>query len=218
MSPGQVDLSKRLRKYLQQNRLADHARLPPERELADTLGVTRNRLRGVLRRMAAQGEIWRHVGKGTFIGRRPLEAAPHNGAMVLTSPREVIDARLIFEPTLARLAAFNATSADVREMQLCLDKMSGGPAWPAWASWDGRLHRAIAKASGNALLLAMFDTLQLYRNRDVFRMLDRPFQGTDMASRDHAAVVDAIRERDSRRAEAAMRKHILSLRHAIFGD
>lgn len=46
----------------------------------------------------------------------------------------------------------------------------------------------------------------------------RPFQGTDMASRDHAAVVDAIRERDSRRAEAAMRRHILSLRHAIFGD
>jgi DNA-binding FadR family transcriptional regulator len=218
MSPGQIELSKRLRKYLQQNRLTDHARLPPERELADTLGVTRNRLRGVLRRMATQGEIWRHVGKGTFIGRRPLET-PHNGsAMVLTSPREVIDARLIFEPMLARLAAFNATSADVREMQLCLDKMAAGAAWPAWASWDGRLHRAIARASGNALLLAMFDTLQLYRNRDVFRMLDRPFQGTDMASRDHAAVVDAIRERDSRRAEAAMRKHILSLRHAIFGD
>jgi DNA-binding FadR family transcriptional regulator len=219
MTPSQVELSKKLRQYLQQNRLSDHARMPPERELADTLGVTRNRLRGVLRRMVAQGEIWRHVGKGTFIGRRPLEAAPHDGGgMVLTSPREVMDARLIFEPVLARLAAFNATSADVREMQLCLDKMAGRPAWPAWASWDGRLHRAIARASGNALLLAMFDTLQMYRNRDVFRMLDRPFQGTDMASRDHVAVVHAIRERDSRRAEAAMRKHLLSLRHAIFGD
>lgn len=219
MSPGQVELAKKLRRYLQQNRLADDARLPPERQLAATLGVTRNRLRGVLRRMAAQGEIWRHVGKGTFIGRRPLEAAPHNGAgMVLTSPREVIDARLLFEPLLARLAAFNATSADHREMQLCLDKMGAAAGWPVWASWDGRLHRAIAKASGNALLLTMFDTLQMYRNRDVFRTLDRPFQGTDMASRDHAAVVRAIRERDPVRAEAAMRKHILSLRHAIFGD
>jgi DNA-binding FadR family transcriptional regulator len=204
MTPSQAELARKLQHYLQQNGFSDHARLPPERELADRLGVTRNRLRGALRRMAEDGEIWRHVGKGTFLGRRPLEAAPRNGAaMVLTSPREVIDARLIFEPTLARLAAFNATSADVREMQLCVDKMAAGPAWPAWASWDGRLHRAIAKASGNALLLTMFDTLQMYRNRDVFRMLDRPFQGTDMASRDHAA---------------AMRKHILSLRHAIFGD
>ncbi|HZM36330.1 MAG TPA: FCD domain-containing protein [Burkholderiales bacterium] len=219
MSPGQLELSRKLRRYLQQNRLSDHARLPPERELADTLGVTRNRLRGVLRRMAAQGEIWRHVGKGTFIGRRPLDASPHDGAgMVLTSPREVIDARLLFEPLLARLAAFNATSADHREMQLCLEKMGGASGWPVWASWDGRLHRAIAKASGNALLLTMFDTLQMYRNRDVFRTLDRPFQGIDMASRDHAAVVKAIRERDPVRAEAAMRKHILSLRHAIFGD
>ena len=219
MTSSQAELSKKLLRYLQQKRLSDHARLPPERELAGTLGVTRNRLRGVLRRMAAQGEIWRHVGKGTFIGRRPLEAAPHNGGgMVLTSPREVIDARLLFEPLLARLAAFNATSADHREMQLCLDKMGAAAGWPVWASWDGRLHRAIAKASGNALLLTMFDTLQMYRNRDVFRTLDRPFQDTDMASRDHAAVVRAIRERDPVRAEVAMRKHILSLRHAIFGD
>ena len=86
MTPSQAEVSTKLRRYLQQNRLSDHARLPPERELASKLGVTRNRLRGVLRRMAAQGEIWRHVGKGTFIGRRPLEAAPHNGGgMVLTN-------------------------------------------------------------------------------------------------------------------------------------
>jgi len=219
MTPAQTDLSRRLRKFLQQHNTTEQIRLPPERALAERLGVTRNRLRGVLRRMAAEGEIWRHVGKGTFLGGRPIEAAPRNGVgMVLTSPREVMDARLIFEPLLARLAAFNATSADVREMQLCVDKMAGGPAWPVWASWDGRLHRAIAKASGNALLLAMFDTLQTYRNREVFRMLDRPFQGTEMACRDHTAVVKAIRERDPVRAEAAMRKHILSLRHAIFGD
>lgn len=217
MTPAQIELSKRLRKLMQQHRVSGGPRLPSERALADTLGVTRNRLRGVLRRMAAEGDIWRHVGRGTFIGRRPLPT-PGNGGMVLTSPREVMDARLLFEPLLARLAAFNATSADQREMQLCLDKMGAAPGWPAWASWDGRLHRAIAKASGNALLLAMFDTLQMYRNREVFRTLDRPFQGTDMASRDHAAVVKAIRERDPVRAEAAMRKHILGLRQAIFGD
>jgi DNA-binding FadR family transcriptional regulator len=217
MTPSQTELSKRLRKFLQQHRLSEHARLPSERALAETLGVTRNRLRGVLRRMAAEGEIWRHVGKGTYIGNRPVESTD-NGGMVLTSPREVIDARLLFEPLLARLAAFNATSADHREMQLCLDKMAVTPGWPVWASWDGRLHRAIAKASGNALLLALFDTLQMYRNREVFRTLDRPFQGIDMASRDHAAVVKAIRERDPVRAEAAMRKHIHCLRHAIFGD
>jgi len=219
MTPAQLDLSKRLRKYLQVHVASGQERLPAERAMADALGVTRNRLRGALRRMATQGEIWRHVGKGTFVGRRPLDAAPVNGkGMVLTSPREVIDARLVFEPLLARIAAFNATAADVREMQLCLDKMTEAHGWPAWASWDGRLHRAIAKATGNALLLAMFDTLQLYRNREVFRALDRPFRGVDMAAKDHAAVVHAVRDRDPGRAEGAMRRHILSLRHAMFGD
>ncbi|MGE3922306.1 MAG: FadR/GntR family transcriptional regulator [Lautropia sp.] len=222
MTSDQLELSVRLREYLQQSPFSEHARLPPERELAEKLGVTRNQLRGVLRRMAAQGEIWRHVGKGTFIGRRPFEAPQDDGntgaGMVLTNPREVIDARLYFEPLLARLAVFNATIADQQEMQLCLDKMSSAPGWPAWASWDGRLHRAIAKASGNALLVAMFDTLQACRNREVFRTLERPFKGMGMASRDHAAVVKAICERDAVRAEASMRKHILALRNAVFGD
>lgn len=219
MSSRQTDLTGRLRRYLEDEQLADQAQLPPERVLAEALGVTRNRLRGGLRKLAAEGVIWRHVGVGTFVGKRPADFA--NDAfpgMVSTSPREVIDARMIYEPMLARLAAFNAKDADYREMQLCLDKMAAAPAWPVWASWDGRLHRAIAKASGNKLLLAMFDTLQMYRNRDVFRALDRPFQGVDMAAKDHTAVVEAIRERDPKRAEANMRKHILSLRQAVFGD
>lgn len=215
----QTDLVDRLRKYLEQKQFADQAQLPPERVLAKTFGVTRNRIRGGLRKLAAEGAIWRHVGQGTFVGKPPEpslgEAAP---GMVLTSPREVIDARMVYEPLLARLAAFNATDADYREMQLCLDKMAAAPPWPVWASWDGRLHRAIAIASGNKLLLTMFDTLQMYRNREVFRALDKPFQGTDMALRDHKAVVEAIRDRDPKRAEASMRRHILSLREAVFGD
>jgi len=215
----QPELLQQLQAYLEHDRFSDQTRLPSERMLAETFGVTRNRIRGSLRKLAAQGVIWRHVGMGTFVGKQPADIG-NNGmpGMVPTSPREVMDARLIYEPMLARLAAFNANDTDYREMQLCLDKMAAAPAWPAWASWDGRLHRAIAKASGNKMLLAMFDTLQMYRNRDVFRALDRPFQGIDMASKDHTAVVDAIRERDAKRAEAAMHRHILSLRRAAFGD
>jgi len=219
MSARQPDLLDRLRSYLEQNQFANQTRLPPERMLAETFGVTRNRIRGSLQKLATEGVIWRHVGRGTFIGKRPPEQVNGSGtSMVSTSPREVIDARMIYEPMLARMAAFNATDADYKELQLCLDKMTGSPPWPVWASWDGRLHRAIAKASGNKLLLTMFDTLQMYRNREVFRALDKPFHGTDMAGRDHKAVVDAIRARDPKRAEASMRRHILSLRQAVFGD
>lgn len=219
MTANEPDLLERLREYLEQQQLPNQAQLPPERMLAETFGVTRNRIRSSLRKLADEGVIWRHVGMGTFIGKRPAKFANGVGSgLVSTNPREVIDARMIYEPMLARLAAFNATDADYREMQLCLDRMAGAPAWPVWASWDGRLHRAIATAAGNRLLLTMFDMLQMCRNREVFRTLDRPFRDVDMAMRDHRAVIDAIRARDSARAEANMRKHILSLRQAVFGD
>jgi len=51
------------------------SRLPPERELAVLLGVSRSGLREGLEILEAEGRIWRHVGKGTFVGPRPIQAA-----------------------------------------------------------------------------------------------------------------------------------------------
>src|SRR4051812_14429127 len=61
-----------LRAYLAQKEHAPSTRLPPERVLSEILGVTRNELRKALAVLEAQGELWRHVGKGTFVGARPV--------------------------------------------------------------------------------------------------------------------------------------------------
>ena len=69
-----------LRKYLEDRGFAQNDRLPPERELADTLGLTRNRVRGGLRKLESEGLIWRHVGQGTYFGPRlsPLVNRRHS--------------------------------------------------------------------------------------------------------------------------------------------
>ena len=63
-----------LQAYLAGLSLPDSGRLPPEREMAEALGVSRPALRKALAALEAEGQLWRHVGKGTFLGPRPLAA------------------------------------------------------------------------------------------------------------------------------------------------
>ncbi len=214
----------RLRDFLLQGSFAEQDRLPPERELAGKLGLTRNRLRTGLRRLAAEGVIWRHVGRGTFMGARlappgvPFPIAPLPD---LTSPREVMEARLAIEPELARLAAFRATGRDLSEIGNCLDRMVAVEDWNSWEALDCRLHRAIAQAAGNTLMLLMFDTVQANRNKDVWGRLREPIEpaaATRLATAEHAAIVDALRHRQADAAMAAMRHHLRRVTRSIFGE
>jgi DNA-binding GntR family transcriptional regulator len=62
-----------LRAYLAQQQRPVNSRLPTERELCRALGVTRTAVRKALATLEAEGQLWRHVGKGTFVGTRPIE-------------------------------------------------------------------------------------------------------------------------------------------------
>ncbi len=70
----------------------------------------------------SNGELWRHVGKGTFVGHPPGRGNYRSVADIAaaSNPREVMHARLLIEPLLAREAALNATAADIAEMRQCL--------------------------------------------------------------------------------------------------
>ena len=86
---------------LRENRFQPQSRLPPERDLAQQLSVSRMALRAGLERLEAEGRIWRHVARGTFVGKRP-EVAPKALSFITmnTSPAEVLEARLTIEPRL----------------------------------------------------------------------------------------------------------------------
>src|SRR5829696_4794151 len=99
-----------LRAYLAQAELPEDGRLPPERDLSAALGVTRTELRKALGTLETEGQIWRHVGKGTFVGSRPVDSLSDIAALSnRTNPAELMRARLIIEPELARAAALTTT-------------------------------------------------------------------------------------------------------------
>src|SRR5688572_22748847 len=206
---GQSALTQ-LRAFLAQRVLAPGTRLPPERELAELLGVSRGELRKAHAILERQGELWRHVGKGTFIGARPPAEFPSVAAIAAESnPAEVMRARLAVEPELAREAPLHATAADIEEMQRAASGARSAQTWRQYESWDNRLHRAIAEAAHNALLLAVFDTVNAVRRAVVWGRLrnEAPHPPADHHSfAEHEAIVDAIAERDLSGAAQRMQR------------
>jgi DNA-binding FadR family transcriptional regulator len=200
-----------LRAWLGQRELPPNGRLPPERELCDILGVSRGDLRKALAVLEARGELWRHVGKGTFLGERPAADMSAASVAARTTPAEVMRACLVLEPELSREAALHATAADLRQLRACSLGARRAETWRHYETWDNRLHRAIAEAAHNPALTAVFDTLNAVRRTVVWGRLrdESPRPPQDHHSfAEHDAIVAAIEERDRAAAAARMRLHL----------
>jgi len=205
----------RLKAHLAEQQYPLNQRLPPERALSARLGVSRSSLRKALAVLQADGQIWRHVGRGTFVGARPNGRLDDLPAITSgTNPAEVMEARLLIEPELARLAALNARPAEIDEMAHCIRQTKAASEWRVYELWDHKLHRALAAATGNALLLSLFDALNAVRRAVVWGRL-RTYRLTPALDHhsfaEHEVLVAAIADRDLDGAEAAMRRHLQSV-------
>src|ERR1700682_2147823 len=124
----EAQLTSTVRHWLSAVRLSADARLPPERELAKKFRVSRAELRKVLAVLEAEGQIQRHVGKGTFVVHPPEDSKPNGEDIAArTSPLAAMQARRVVEPELARLAALNATSSQFIEMRKLCSEMRRAP-------------------------------------------------------------------------------------------
>ncbi|HEX6101897.1 MAG TPA: FadR/GntR family transcriptional regulator [Alphaproteobacteria bacterium] len=217
-----IETVARLRAYIEGSQLTVDSRLPPERELSRALGVSRAGLRQALAVLEAEGQIWRHVGKGTFIGTRPIATVSDIDAMVRrTNPAEVMRTRLLIEPEVARMAALNATPAQIAEMRACMARSRAAATWRQYESWDNRLHRTIAEATQNALLVSLLDTLGAVRRAVAWGRLrvNKVKPEPDHHSfAEHEKIVAAIAERDRERAAEAMRRHLETVERKLLGE
>jgi GntR family transcriptional regulator, rspAB operon transcriptional repressor len=147
-----------------------------------------------------------------------VEVIPRKGVIVkpvsLHEVLQIIEVRLINEPFGARLAAEHANDADLAEMAEILDRARH------WATLrnvenmmllDREFHLLIARAAKNAVLTELLRNLHERSLRFWFISLNAPTQ-YESVQKEHAAIFEAIRERDPASAEAAMRRHIESFR------
>ncbi len=205
-----------LKAWLAQRDLPADGRLPPERELCELLGVSRGGLRKALATLERDGELWRQVGKGTFVGERPVDKfLSVAGIAESSNPLEVMQARLLIEPLLAAEAAIHASASHLDEMLRCTRLQREAATWRQYENADNRLHRTVAEATGNSVLTALFDQLNAVRRAIVWgRLRQKPDHppADHHSFAQHDAIVRAISERDPERAYRAMHEHLSTVR------
>ena len=213
----------RLRSFIQNGGYTEGVRLPPERHLTDELGMTRATLRKALDALERDGLIWRHVGKGTFVAdgsaQRATGAAVELGRQL--TPFRMMRARMAIEPAIAREAAVNASDEALAKMQRAIDRSKSATTWKDYEIQDDVFHRAVAEASDNMLLLALFDQLNAVRRAVAWGSVTRQsiLPSADHSSFvEHDAIATAIASRDPLAAFEAMRAHLRSVSHRLFGE
>jgi GntR family transcriptional repressor for pyruvate dehydrogenase complex len=194
------------------------SRLPPERELAEMLRISRPSLRTALKALSVMGIIRAKPGAGTYIAdslpeifNQPMQFMTliHN-----TGVGEMFEARLIIEAGLAELAAERATAEDLRAMAKEIEGMRRAIGDPeAFLRHDIRFHQAIAHASGNRVMSGVMDTVAqlLYhiRRQTIARASD-----FDEAINWHQRIYEAMRRHDPRRAKEAITGHLRAAEEA----
>ncbi len=205
------EVLQRLRVLIESDRYPAGKRLPPERELAADMAVSRGALRRALAILEGEGLVWRHVGKGTFVGRRPDAADEFLFAgSSLQSAESVLEVRSILEPAVARIAAERASSTDLTRMKSHLQAAKSVSDTEAFNHCCDMIHRSLARATHNSILLRLYDALSPIRSlaHAVGEDVELSPAEMDMYWREHADIVDAVIVKDAAAAETAMRRHI----------
>jgi DNA-binding FadR family transcriptional regulator len=196
-------------------RLGD--RLPSERALALRMEVSRPTLREALKVLARAGVVEIRPGPtgGTFVvsDTIPASLGVRTESRVAEIPA-VLEARRMFEPAVARLAARHATADDIASLRriVALQRESSDD-WPRVTQLDIRFHREIARIARNPVISTMMNTLS--RQLEIARAtrVSAPLS-VDAAINANAETVEAIAAGDERELDAVMDRHLRLLEDA----
>lgn len=198
-----------LQEYVAAAGLRAGERLPPERELAERLGVSRASVKQAIVVLEVQGLVDVRHGGGTFLRKDTLNAEPVE-ELVARRRRlpDVLDAREALETKLAELAALRRTEADLAEIDAALESMNEQIGTGASGEdGDRRFHAAVTAAAHSDLLAEFMHEIagQIAESRrESLQQPGRPPRSLGQ----HRRIAAAIRAGDTSAAVRAMRQHL----------
>lgn len=184
------------------------SKLPAERELAESLRVSRTTLREAIGALQAAGYV--AVRRGRYGGAYVTDAPPveaRSGGLDAAEVEDLLTLRAVVEPAAAELAAARDLEAGERERLRAEAAACAGASAEQYRPYDARLHVAVAELSGSPSLAGVVADARHRANS----MLNRiPLIAPNLAhsTLQHEAVVSAILDGDPARARAAMSDHL----------
>ena len=204
-------IAEQIRALIRSGEFGIGARLPPERDLAKQLGVSRPSVREALIALEVEGLVDVRIGSGIYVRARgdipvAMPAESESG------PFELLRARQVIESECAALAAKSATRPQVQAIEAALTEMEREMAEAKQPLPGDRLfHLCIAEATGNGSLVHVVRMLWEERAGPLFKRLEHHYDTPALwqaAMAEHRAVLKAIAAHDPRGARAAMRRHL----------
>jgi GntR family transcriptional repressor for pyruvate dehydrogenase complex len=187
------------------------SRLPSERQLAESLGVSRAAVREAIQSLGLLGVVEIRQGDGTYLKSSGSEILPRviEWGLFLGERRimDLVEARQQIEISLAGLAARRRSDDDVARLEELHALMDAAPDAKAFVELDVEFHSAIGRAARNGALADMLSSITSLLRVWMGRSLQAAGE-TSSSNAEHRAIVDAIAGKDPRAAQSAMRRHL----------
>jgi len=188
-------------------------RLPPEGELAELLGTSRNTVREAVRALVTARVLDVRRGDGTFVTslRPELLLAGIGAAADLLQDGftlELLEVRRILEPAATAMAATRITEQTLDDLERCLHRMSAAKTHEELVLHDEEFHRLVIAAAGNETLASMLAGVssRTTRGRAWRGVVERG--ATERTISEHSNILEALRDRNPAVAEAAAFLHV----------
>lgn len=209
-------VARKILKQISDGELMPGKRLPGERQLAESLGVSRVSVRAALQALKAQGYLEAVQGGGTRVISSALEMDGPLTGLIKTNAEnfhDLSEIRADLEVWAARRAALHATDEDISELENAVVAVAKARGKDKVVE-NVNFHYAVARASGSTIYMHLFnvirdvltDTVELHHDGTASDYMDET-----LLNEQHEAVCQAIKNRDPEAAAKAMAHHLSSV-------
>lgn len=208
----------RLGVAIQLGLLRPGAQLPPERELAGRLGISRSTLRRALLTLVQSGHLLatRGRGGGTFVAPEPPPVSASGARDLGARALEVLDERVAIEAGAMLLAAERVEGPDLDRLASLVDEMAGTSDFDDYRRADVRFHIGIAEAAHSARLVALMTEVQ-GRVGELIALIPHPEEVLTRSNAQHRRLVTLLRRGHAGHAVQLLRRHIEGTEHILAG-